>query len=239
MCPHWHWTPTAISSWSALGTGVGADRYPEVNALQFDSTGNLFVGGSFDSAGGLTAKNIARWDGSAWSSLGQGRDGTVNDLAVDSSGALYAVGCCSWAESDLASWDGNTWSDQENGLSGVFYSIAIDSNDNIYMGGNSLSIDYVDVNNVAMWNGNGWITLDTGVGDGGYFDGIIQDMAVGSNGALYVTGEFDTAGGLGASNIAQWDGASWSALDLGLTGGQYTGGEALTFGSNGILYAGG
>ena len=36
---------------------------------------------------------------------------------------------------------------------------------------------------------------------------------------LYVGGYFTTAGGIGASNIAKWNGNSWSALGSGIGGG--------------------
>ena len=39
-----------------------------------DSSGNLYVGGYFTSAGGAAANHIARWDGTAWSTLVQGLD---------------------------------------------------------------------------------------------------------------------------------------------------------------------
>ena len=38
------------------------------------------------------------------------------------------------------------------------------------------------------------------------------------NGKLCAGGEFTTAGGVGASRIAAWDGSSWSALGSGLGG---------------------
>ncbi len=62
------------SVWSALGSGIsGSDpgSCPSVNALAVSGT-NLYIGGYFTTAGGVTAYNIAKWNSSAWSALGSG-----------------------------------------------------------------------------------------------------------------------------------------------------------------------
>jgi hypothetical protein len=51
--------------WHALGDGVNK----QVDALAFDSGGNLYAGGFFSEAGGMPAHQIARWDGVAWHAL--------------------------------------------------------------------------------------------------------------------------------------------------------------------------
>lgn len=57
------------SAWSPLGSGTTLAGGQGVNALAVDGDGNLYVGGIFSTAGGVSAKNIAKWDGSAWSAL--------------------------------------------------------------------------------------------------------------------------------------------------------------------------
>jgi hypothetical protein len=47
------------SSWSGIGTGITTGDY--INALAFDSNGNLYAGGSFTQAGGIDCNNIAKW----------------------------------------------------------------------------------------------------------------------------------------------------------------------------------
>ena len=75
------------SSWSSLGTGAanGVSGGP-VQAIAV--SGNLvYVAGDFSSAGGIAANRIARWNGSAWSTLGSGASNGVGAgvraLAVD------------------------------------------------------------------------------------------------------------------------------------------------------------
>ena len=80
------------SEWSALGSGISDGFLLRVYALAVDGAGNLYVGGGFTTAGGASATNIAKWNGSGWSTLGPGVDNTVKALACDGSGNLYAGG---------------------------------------------------------------------------------------------------------------------------------------------------
>jgi hypothetical protein len=65
------------SAWSALGTGMN----DTVNALAVGGN-NLYAGGIFSTAGGVSANKIAQWNNSAWSPLGSGTDSTVQALAA-------------------------------------------------------------------------------------------------------------------------------------------------------------
>ena len=69
-------------------------------------------------------------------------------------------------------------------------------------------------------------------------DYVARALAVDGAGNLYVGGEFTSAGGVAANNIAKWDGSAWSALGSGL-GGSLTGVWALVVDGAGNLYAGG
>ena len=61
-----------------------------VSALVVSGT-NLYAGGYFTTAGGVTANFIAKWDGSSWSALGSGMNYWVSALAVSGTN-LYAGG---------------------------------------------------------------------------------------------------------------------------------------------------
>jgi hypothetical protein len=81
--------------WSALGSGIVDDTFgSEVNALEVFE-GELYVGGSFENAGGLTVLNVAKWDGAAWSDLGvdwlADLYGSIHVLSAED-GELYAGG---------------------------------------------------------------------------------------------------------------------------------------------------
>lgn len=82
------------TSWSPLGSGIDTAANSGVSALALDSSGNLYVGGNFTTAGGVTVSNVAKWDGANWSALGTGvaAPGVVFALACDKVGNLYAGG---------------------------------------------------------------------------------------------------------------------------------------------------
>jgi hypothetical protein len=84
------------STWSTLGTGfLGASGLGSVAALAVLPSGDLVAGGFFTTAGGVVANNVARWDGSVWSTLGGGFVGTsalLQALAVLPNGELVVGG---------------------------------------------------------------------------------------------------------------------------------------------------
>ena len=61
-----------------------------VLALAVDEQDALYAGVNFGEPGGVSG--IARWDGTAWYSLGEGISGGARTLMVDDSGLLYAGG---------------------------------------------------------------------------------------------------------------------------------------------------
>lgn len=68
------WLPTVLpngmgSSWSAVGSGVNSF----VNTIGISSTDEIYIGGGFDLAYNVGVVNyIAKWNGSAWQSVGGG-----------------------------------------------------------------------------------------------------------------------------------------------------------------------
>ena len=81
------------TDWFSLGPGVNG----AVNALAVSGT-NLYVGGQFTSAGGISASNVAKWDGNTWSALGSGVNGSV--------GALFAVDAVQTGMGRTGEWFG-------------------------------------------------------------------------------------------------------------------------------------
>jgi hypothetical protein len=108
------------------GAGFGDGRiFPEVHALAVSGS-DLYAGGGFTTAGGSAANGIAKWDGSSWSALGSGMNGTVRALAVSGSD-LYAGGYFTTAGGSaanrIAKWNGSSWTALGSGMgSGRVYS---------------------------------------------------------------------------------------------------------------------
>ncbi len=226
------WNP-GTSSWSAIGSGMaGGDPY--VSALAFDSSRNLYAGGGFITAGGVTVNRIAKWNGSSWSALGSGLDGDVSAIVCDSSGNLYTGGYFTIAggvaANCIAKWNGSSWSALGSGLDEGVAALAFDLSGNLYAG--RWLAGEVPANGIAKWNGTTWYTVGKNVLG---IDGDVTALAFDPSGNLYVGGGFYNAGGVAVNRIAKWNGSSWSALGSGLDGNVYT----LVCDSSGNLYAGG
>jgi len=190
--------------WSALGDEVEYDNNFNVEALAIDSQDNLYVGGQFHIAGRITAHNIVKWDGSNWSTLGDGTDSGIHALAIDSHDNLYAGGDFSKAggitAKYIAKWDGSRWSNLGRGPEGInsnlIRAMAVDSQDNLYIGGQNE--DSQKNTHVAKWNGRAWSFLGSGM------SGPIFTLAIDNqNNFLYVGGAFEIAGEININNIAQ------------------------------------
>lgn len=69
------------NSWEAVGTGLAGSGTVRAKALYSDANG-VYVGGSFQTAGGVPSPNIALWDNSSWKAIGNGVSETVNDITV-------------------------------------------------------------------------------------------------------------------------------------------------------------
>jgi hypothetical protein len=131
------------TSWSDVGGGVSfgvSGPSPNVFSIAFDAAGNLYAGGSFDQAGtgpGLISANfIAKWDGTSWSALGNGVDGTVTDLVFDSSGRLYAAYYGNTSSTgDIDRWDGATWTTLPSGADSSINQLAFATPTTLIAGG--------------------------------------------------------------------------------------------------------
>ncbi|MCB0201499.1 MAG: hypothetical protein KDI03_15655 [Anaerolineae bacterium] len=225
-------------SWHALGLGVSGGSYTIVYALLNDGHGNLYVGGSFETAGGITAHNIAKWDGSTWSALGAGVNGTVGSLALDQAGNLYVGGSFSMAgtgnAANIAKWDGSNWSALGAGISFVggpspafVTTLVVDPAGDLYAGGWFNYAGQVASSHVARWDGTQWYAvpafLHITVGPG------VTDLQFGRDGQLIIAGTF-------GGHICKWNGVRCSVLGSGL-GGQVAGGaNAIAFDDQGNLF---
>ncbi|MBI2440532.1 MAG: hypothetical protein HYV35_04085 [Lentisphaerae bacterium] len=222
-------TQSTSQSWTNLGSGMNQF----VDALAIDSNGNLYAGGSFTNAGGVTANRIAKWNGTSWTNLGSGMNQSVTSLVYAASGNLYAGGDFTSAggvtANRIAKWNGTSWTNLDSGMNLYVFALASDTNGNLYAGGGFTTASGVSANRIAKWNGTSWTNLDSGMNAG------VQALESDTNGNLYAGGSFTNAGGVTANYIAKWNGTSWTNLGSGMSGVV----RALASDTNGNLYAGG
>ena len=242
------------SSWSGLGSGVDSDVISLVVLKN-----ELYAGGSFSTAGGTAANFLAKWDGSSWSGLidnenDNGVNGTVYEMENAGDSVLYFGGSFVQAGGEaanaVAKWSPTAMRfsalgpgvNSSEGTATV-YSLAVD-NGFVYVAGGFDATGISSAQQVARWDISqaSWSSLGEGLAS----SDVLHHGLEAADGVLYVAGFMFGAGDQTVQGIAEWDGASWMALDsaennLGLGGGTGFGiGAALAVEimSDGVIVAG-
>ncbi|HSU53578.1 MAG TPA: hypothetical protein VLT36_05935 [Candidatus Dormibacteraeota bacterium] len=213
--------------WNGRGLSIFGDVYPPYVSALAVSGSNLYAGGWFMTAGGNSANNVAKWNGSSWSALGSGigsgfygDSSKVSALAV-AGNALYAGGNFTAAGGNpanyIAKWDGTSWTNLSSGVGGYVYALAV-AGSNLYVGGQFMTAGGIAATNIAKWGGSSWSPVGSQLSNSPqYGSPSVNALAVsGSN--LYAGGTFTNADGKLVNYIARWDGSNWNALGSGMNG---------------------
>lgn len=225
-------------SWPTTAFGAGLNDV--ANCATVDSNGDLIVGGRFTTAGGGASARIARWDGTAWSSLGSGMDFDVTALTTLANGDVVAGGAFTTAGgvtvNGVARWDGAAWNALGTGLDAFFpfgpsaNAVIEMPNGDIVVAGQFSGVSGVNANHIARFDGSSWHALANG------FNGPVRDLAV-SGPDLIAVGSFTTSGAAVVNRVARWNGASWSGLGTGL--GIFSASAVAVSTTTGDIYVGG
>jgi trimeric autotransporter adhesin len=223
-------------TWVPLGAGltrnVGAAAAFTMAAFDDGSGAALYVGGSFEFAGGSAALNFARWNGTTWQNIGN-VNGTVNRLFVydDGSGpALWAGGnitaistAPATAFSGVARYTAATgWTSPGGGVAGGLgrvnaFAVHDDgTGSTLFIAGDFSVASGNTAEGIARWNGNAW----SGLAGGGLTGGTVSGLASyddGQGSALFAGGSFTMAGGKLMNQIARWTPQGWTSLGDGVT----------------------
>ena len=197
--------------------------------------GDVYIGGDFQTVGGIVADRVAKWNGVSWSTVGIGSSfwnnvgsDDITDLC-SSNDVLYAI--CGNSLYYLADMDTAfiwIYTGRDVRTNSKIYAlgseIMISGNDsNIYTGseGNFSIFSegsftcfkefngdlYAAREGLFKWVASTWVDI-TGATVGNI---DIYDLEVFQN-KLLIAGEFNTIGGLSINNIAYYDGANYSAV---------------------------
>lgn len=234
-----------IAVWNGeMWRDVGQAPNGDVFTLALGPDGGIYAGGAFSEIGGVAANRVAKWDGTAWSPVGDGLSGiagmeVVMQLRFNNAGALYAVGAFTTSGATemhcIARWNGSAWTGVGGGVTqmppAVISRVAFDSNDNIYVAGLFTGIGNIAAMNFAMFNGTEW-SVPGGIGPIVEITGMDLEsvnlptgLEVDPNGRVYLAGTFSALGNdLGpqidqVGNIATWDGTEWSTMQGGANAG--------------------
>jgi trimeric autotransporter adhesin len=217
------WTP-ATETWAPVAdAGAHEGAYEGFVYTVAVDRGIVYLGGSEMIVGGKVAYGVAQWDGTTWTTLGEGAengvDGYVNAIAFTPAGDVVIGGLFGHAGTktaiNVARWDGTAWSDLGIGVGGSpnsqVFSIATDGDD-VYVAGLFPIAGEIFADNIARWDGTTWNRLGSGIPAGAVFAVAARE------GVVYAGGEFREAGGVQASGVARWQNGAWSALGSGVDG---------------------
>lgn len=119
------------------------------------------------------------------------------------------------------------WNPLGQGINGPVYSLNEWDPDGIgpspkllIAGGLFTGAGTANANSIAAWNGSAWTPLATGMSGPIYALATFDEDGSGPNAPrLFAGGSFTSAGSLNATNIARWDGTSWTPVIIGSSDG--------------------
>jgi len=228
------------SSWEPFGTGAD-DTVFDLLVTSSEFAGcRLFACGDFSTIGGVFARGIARYDGSAWHTVGSDDGLNARPLEMmELSDRIVVTGkftfptidswyIAYWLPSDPASWH---YYGKGLLLDGAYYegwghALEYDRNGQVIAGGNFTHVwgyiwplaQWRLANNLGIYDGSYWhpIGLNPPGADTYVYD-LLFDPVYDS--LLYAGGVFLNVQGISANKIARWHWPSgpWVSLGTGVT----------------------
>ncbi len=184
--------PFASTTMNFAGEGVGAAEFAD---------GRVFLGG-FD--GG--APRVALWANRRWTELVPLRGRVVRTPVVTPDGRLYVF------LGSLTSTGGDIFEVLDGGALRPLGLGGGTNSTRLFAGPQGRLCAVGDLGGsagrLACYDGAAWTTLGTAAGSNAF----LYDAAVGTDGRIYVTGDFTSVNGVAARFVAAWDGAAWAAV---------------------------
>lgn len=217
------WDGTA---WQSMGGGMAASSGASVHALLPMPDGTLIAAGIFSTAGASSISNVARWNGSSWLPMGSGLPYYPSMLVRTPDGTIVAAGLFTGG---VAMYTGSQWNVFGPG-EGLITALSGTRNGHL-LAARAFTSGSTRVGEVLRWNGGAWVPVGPTFSEGSGGDASITSIVELPNDELVAAGRFTSAG----SNIARWNGVSWSPLG----GGTNVGINALASLPDGSIVAGG
>ena len=197
--------------WRDLNGGVDGI----VHAMYVDSMNNeLYVGGTFQHAGGIFSSCIAKWDSIQWTSIGNDTIKGHPDVRcivkfngeIIVGGYFDSIGMVRM--NNISRWDGIRWSPMGSGFSDGVLTL-IEYRGELYAGGAFRFSGNDTLRYFAKWNGNSWVQLP-GLTNLNYevYAFCIYDSL------LIVGGYFNSIPAIAnSSRLVAFDGVNWLSMN--------------------------
>lgn len=205
------------SKWSSVDYPLSLN----VNALGTRGS-KLVVATAGGSATNPAKPWLLEWDGGTWANAVIQPDAIVHQVAPGEAGVLVGGSFARAGEMVIGGvgyWTGLSWialeEGDELGLQGPAEALTVWDSD-LYAAGTFRGAGDEPATLVARWNAfaGRWDVVGNTAFPG---TNSIDALVAGPDG-LYAGGKFDSIGGVEASNVARWDGISWSAVGTGTDG---------------------
>jgi len=250
--------PPTAQSYAKVGNGGGVEG--KINVMKTSEDGNLLImAGDFSEVDGVAANSIIAWDGENWQTLGDGVEGEIHTIAIQSQGRFYIGGNFSLYGStepcNVAFWNGANWESMQNGeMNGTVFTLL--SYGGLIAGGDFQNIDNQPIKYLAklssetnpVWNNYarrfipGTITYEY-IDDAFVVDGPVRSLQNIDN-RILIAGDFsETApdvldtniNQIATKNLVYWYDNNWES---GFVDGLESV-ETTFHGSDGKIYTGG
>lgn len=237
------------------GTGVGAadpgwNPSPDepVGSITVDAGGNVYIGGLFETVGGLSRLGFAAVSPAGVPQIAMDMEwpGTVDAFARQPDGSTIVGGDFVKADGQPRRYllrlraDGTVDPDWRPSPDRRVYALATNAAGDVYVGGTFTTIDGQPRKGIAKLSGSG-----TGAVDPNWhpvlagFSGSVSEVAMSGAGELYIAGSFTAVGGLQRTYLAKLSGSGTGAVDPVWNPSPNSFVDAMTFDAAGNLHVGG
>ena len=207
--------------WEAMGNGSSI----AVKKIIVSASGDVYAMGDFSQDAGPAANQIAKWNGSSWSALGdQPFDQAGYDFALQEPGKLFTARFGFQNQqylygNGIYEWDGSAWHGLGLGLGDYWtttYTVNTLAwyNSQLIAGGNFLTAGDQFLGGLVKLNNSTW----TDIGNSSAVVNLSINKLLSYNNKLYAAGNFSSFGGVTLNYIGYWDGSQWNPLGTGMDG---------------------